>query len=73
MTKGEGGQKSQKIDDVFYERPLDKKQFKRPRLDPILSIFYVPTLNPIFLTKLFLNDIDFLIFFILLTILLNTI
>ena len=22
MTKGEGGQKSQKIDDVFYERPL---------------------------------------------------
>ena len=21
MTKGEGGQKSQKIDDVFYERP----------------------------------------------------
>ena len=27
MTKGErkGGQKSQKIDDVFYERPLGKK------------------------------------------------
>ena len=22
MTKGEGGQKSQKIDDVFYEWPL---------------------------------------------------
>ena len=22
MTKGEGGQKSQKIDDVFYEQPL---------------------------------------------------
>ena len=22
MTKGEGGQKSQNIDDVFYERPL---------------------------------------------------
>ena len=22
MTKGEGGQKTEKIDDIFYERPL---------------------------------------------------
>ena len=26
MTKGEGGQKSQKYDDVFYERPLTLRE-----------------------------------------------
>ena len=33
MTKGEGGKKSQKIDDVFYEQPLIRME-NQPFLKP---------------------------------------
>ena len=39
MTKGEGGQKSQKIDDVIYERPLTSITEHKWTFYPILRKF----------------------------------